>query len=132
MVLLIPDAAEVRMLGNIVNKTAPENLVLKLYTNNITPAETDTAATYTEATGFGYAAINLTGATWVVTSGAPSNATYPEQVWTFTGALGNVYGYYLIEVTSTIIKWAERATSAPINIQTNGSQIKVTPTITLD
>lgn len=131
MALLIPNAAEVRMLGNIVNKTASEDLILRLYSNNITPAETDTAATYTEVTGSGYAAKTLTGATWVVTSGAPSDATYPLQTWTFTGA-ATVYGYFLTETTSGIIKWAERATSAPINIVTNGSKIELTPTITLD
>src|SRR5687768_17455957 len=107
MPLVIPDVGEVRMLGNIVNKTAPENLVLRLYTNNITPAETDTLATYTEASGNGYASISLTGATWVVTSGNPTSAAYPVQTFTFTGALGNVYGYHINETTSTVLKWAE-------------------------
>lgn len=132
MTLLIADVGEVRMLGNIVNKTAPEDLVLKLYTNNITPAETDTAATYTEATGSGYASKALTGASWTVTSGNPSSATYALQTWTFSGALGNVYGYFVVETTSTILKWSERATGAPINIAVSGAKIEMTPAITLD
>lgn len=51
MALLVPNNGEGDMLSFIVNKSTPENLVLRLFTNNITPAETDTAATYTEASG---------------------------------------------------------------------------------
>lgn len=194
MPLLVPNGAELRMLGNIVNLTTPENLVLRLFTSNTTPAETDTAASYTEASGNGYSALTLTGASWttvaskagtVNTSGTavtsvsgdnftgivagmaitinavayvvqsvtnsttlvltatagtqsgvaystPSTAHYAEQTYTFTGALGNVYGYYLTEATSGQIKWSERFTSAPLNIANNGDQIKVTPIITLE
>jgi hypothetical protein len=132
MTLVVPNAGEEKMLGNIVNKTAPENLVLKLFTNNVTPGETDTAATYTEASGSGYGSVTLTGASWSITPGAPSEAAFAEQTFTFTGALGNVYGYFIVETTSGVIKWAERFTGAPYNIQNNGDQIKITPKITLD
>jgi hypothetical protein len=194
MTLLVSNSAEARMLGNIVNLTAPENLVLRLYTSNTTPAETDTAGSYTEATGNGYSALTLTGASWTVatakvgtvnTSGTavtsasgdnftgivagmaitinavayvvqsvtnstnlvltatagtqsavaystPTTAHYAEQTFTFTGALGNVYGYHLTETTSGQLKWAERFTAAPLNIANNGDQIKITPIITLE
>ena len=131
MTLLVPDVGEGRMLRAIVNNTAPENLVLRLYTNNITPAETDTAGTYTEATGSGYASITLTGASWSFTQGAPSYASYAEQTFTFSGALGNVYGYYLTQLTSGILMWSERFPSAPYNIVNNGDNIKVTPYLEL-
>lgn len=121
------------MLANIVNKTAPENLVLKLYTNNVTPAETDTAATYTEASGSGYAALTLTGASWTIVEGGPSEASYAQQTFTSTGGgWGNTYGYFVVEVTSGIIKWAERFTDGPYNVQNNGDQVKITPKITLE
>lgn len=131
MTLLVPDVGEAVMLNNIVNKVAPQNLVLRLYTNNITPAETDTFATYTEASGSGYSALTLTGASWTISGTAPTNATYAEQTFTFSGALGNVYGYMLNQTTSTILMWAERFTGAPYNIQNNGDQIKITPYIEL-
>lgn len=131
MALVVPNAAEDVMLQNILNKTAPQNKTLKLFTNNITPAETDTAATYTEASGNGYAAISLsTPASWTITPGNPTTAAYPEQVFTFTGALGNVYGYYVVETVSGIIQWAERFPTAPYNIANNGDQIKITPQFT--
>jgi hypothetical protein len=132
MTLLVPNGAEQDALENFLNKTAPENLILKLYTNNITPGETDTAATYTEATGNGYASIALTAANWVITPGAPTEAAYPEATYTFTGALGNVYGYFVVGATSGKIKWAERFTGAPYVISNNGDQIKITPKITLE
>lgn len=132
MSLVVPNAAEDVILQNILNKTAPQTLLLKLYTNNITPAETDTEATYTEAVGFGYAAISLTPASWTITPGAPSNAAFPQQVFTFTGNLGNVYGYFVVETTSGKIKWAERFTDGPYNIVNNGDQIKITLNISAE
>jgi hypothetical protein len=64
MALNFPDAGENLALESIVNKTAPQNLVLRLYSNNITPSDTDVTGTYTEATFPGYAAITLAGASW--------------------------------------------------------------------
>ncbi|HXG55613.1 MAG TPA: hypothetical protein VNJ03_09575 [Vicinamibacterales bacterium] len=69
----------------LVNKTPPQTLVLKLFTSNTTPAEGDTEATYIEAAGFGYAPVSVTPASWTTTAGAPSDVTYPEVTFTFTG-----------------------------------------------
>lgn len=132
MALLVPNNGEGDGLSYFVNKSAPENLILKLYTSNTTPAEADVAATYTEAAGNGYAALTLTGANWTITEGAPSNAAYAQQTFTFTGALGNVYGYFMVRATSGRIAYAERFSDGPYNVTTNGDQIKVTPTITFD
>jgi hypothetical protein len=135
MALVVPNDGEVDALSYYVNKSAPQDLVLRLFTNNITPAETDVAATYTEAAGGGYASITLTGASWTVTGGAPSDASYAQQTFTFTGVLtGNasVYGYYLTRVTSGKIAHAERFSDGPYAIANNGDAIKVTPKITGD
>jgi hypothetical protein len=61
-------------------------------------------------------------------------ATYDPgaQVWTFTGALGNVYGYYITDAAETTLLWAERFTGAPFNVQNNGDTITVTLQLTLD
>lgn len=133
MALLFPNNGEGDALQYLVNRAAPENLILRLYTSNTTPAETDIAATYTEATGFGYSAVTLTGASWGAPSeGAPSSIAYAQQTFTFTGALGNVYGYYLTRATSGRIAFSERFSDGPYNIVNNGDQIKITPTITCD
>lgn len=134
MTLLVPNNGEGDALSYIVNKGTPENLVLRLFKSNTTPGETDTAGTYTEADFTGYAAITLTGASWVVTEGAPGSAAYAQQ--TFTSSAGaqsqSVYGYYLTRASSGRIAWAERFADGPYTIVNNGDQIKITPTITLD
>lgn len=134
MPLLVPNVGEVIVLNNFLNKVAPENQTLKLYVNNITPAESDTAATYTEATGGGYASKSLTGASWTVTGGAPTNAVTAQQTYTFTGALTTnpiIYGYFVIQTTSGILMWAERA-AATFTPASNGDEYRVTPRIEAD
>lgn len=133
MSLLVPNTGEVIALKYLVGyTTSTENLVLRLYTNNKTPAETDTAGSYTEATGSGYGAITLTGSSWTVTGGAPSSATYAAQTFTFTGSLGNVYGYYLTRASSSDLVYAERFSDGPYNIAASGDTITITPQITAD
>jgi hypothetical protein len=127
MTILVPNGGEVLALKSFLNHTAGQNAVMRLYTNNITPAETDVTATYTEATGNGYGAITLTGSSWTFTEGDPSYGTYAQQTYTFTGALGNVYGYFMTQTTSGLLMFAERFTSAPFSITQNGDQIKITP-----
>jgi hypothetical protein len=132
MSLLVPNNGEGDAAAAFVNKSALSDLVLRLFTNNITPAETDTAATYTEASGSGYGALTLTGASWTVTEGAPTQATYSQQIYTFTGALGNCYGYFMTRSAGGRIAVAERFSDGPYNVVNNGDQIKVTPQITFD
>jgi len=132
MALVVPNQGEQLALDAFTGKTAGQNLVLRLYSSNTTPAETDTEASYTEASGSGYSAITLTAANWTTTPGAPTETAYAEQTFTFTGALGNVYGYYFTQVTSGKLTWAERFTAAPFAIANNGDQIKITPKLTLE
>ena len=134
MPLLVPNTGEVIALSYLVGKTTTvRDLVYRLFTNNITPAETDTHSSYTEAAGGGYAAKTLTGASWTVTGGAPSSASYAQQQWTFTGALtGNatIYGYYVTRVTDGDLVLAEALTSfQPVN---NNDYYALTPAITGD
>jgi len=130
MTLLVPDVGEAEMLTRILKDV--ENSVLKLYTNDHSPAEADTVSAYSEASGNGYAEKVLTKSSWsVATSAGTTEGDYAQQTWTFTGALGNVYGYYITNAAETTLLWAERFTDGPYNIQNNGDQIKVTPKIQL-
>lgn len=131
MPIRIPNEGEAVALNIFVGKSATENLRLRLFTNNVTPADSDVLATYTEAAGSGYANVLLTAASWVITEGAPSTAAYPQVTFTFTGALGDVYGYYLTGETSNKVRVAERFTAAPFSITANGDNIKVTLNLTL-
>lgn len=129
MALNVPDVGENLILEMMVNKTAPQNLVLRLYKNNITPSDTDTAATYTEATFPGYAAITLTGASWSAASGGTISYS-AQQTFTCSGvATDDIYGYYVTQVTSGTLLYSERDTAAPTAIRNSGDNIKITPTI---
>jgi len=131
MTLLVQNNGEGDGLSFFVNKSSPTDLILCLFQNNITPAETDVTATYTDYTATGYAPITLTGANWTITEGAPSQAAYAQQTFTMTGA-GDAYGYFMKRTTSGRIALAERFSSAPFSIPGGGGTIKVTPQITLD
>jgi hypothetical protein len=133
MPLVVPNAAEAIMLANVLNKTAPETLILRLYKNDVTPGEDDDETTYEQADFSGYAAVTLTGANWTITPGAPSSASYAQQTFTSDAAQAAqaIYGYYVIETTSGALKWAERFGS-PATMTNDGDQIKVTPVFTLE
>jgi hypothetical protein len=133
MALLVPNAGEVLILKNFLNHTAPQNLKLKLFKNDKTPADGDSEASYTEATFSGYSDADLTGANWTVTGGAPSEASYPQQTFTSDAnqATQNIYGYYIVQAVSGFIMWAERFPNGPYPIANAGDAIKVTPKIQL-
>jgi len=133
MALLVPQQGEGIALEALAGKTAGQNLILKLFKSNTTPGATDTEATYTEANFTGYAAITLTAANWVTTPGNPSSMAYAQQTFTSSAGAQNqpVYGYYLIQVSSGKLVWAERFTDGPYTIVNNGDAIKITPVITL-
>jgi hypothetical protein len=105
------------------------NLTLKLYCTNVTPADTNTAGSYTACTGGGYADKTLTNGSWTVSTGNdPSDATYAEQTFTFTGVLTTnttIYGYYVLDADGVLV-WAELlgSTFTPAN---NGDNVKLTP-----
>ena len=135
MALVVPNSSEVIMLNYVLNIDAPENISILLYANNVIPDENSTVATFTElANGFGYTTggQSLTPGSWSVVSGNPSQGEHTEMTWTFTGAAGLVYGYYVTRDTGGELLWAERFTNGPFNIQTNGDQIKITPRLTLE
>lgn len=119
------------ILEAIINKTAGQNLVLKLYKSNTTPAVGDTEASYTEATFTGYAAVTLAGASWTTASANPSTASYAAQTFTSTAnqTAQIIYGYYLVQLASGKLIAAERFTSA-VTIQNNTDSITVTPALT--
>jgi len=132
MSLTLADVGADTILARFFNDTVPsggKNLTLKLFCNDVTPDDTDTASTYTEASGGGYAAITLTSGSWTVTvADDPSDAVYAQQTFTFTGALTTnltVYGYFVVDADGVLI-WAE-AFSSSFTPANNGDTIKITP-----
>lgn len=133
MTIVIQDGAESNALQLFTNKIATgQDLILKLFKSNTTPAEADTAATYTVATFTGYANKGLTGASWTISGTAPTQIAFAQQVFASSAdqTLENVYGYYYIRTTAVDIMGAERFTSAPFPIENDGDEIRITPQIT--
>jgi len=130
MALVVPDEGEIQALSYMCNViVAPERLTLRLYTNDIFPIDTNAFSVYTEALAFGYANVTFEGSQWQVAAGTANTA---QQTFTFTGALGNVYGYYIATEVGDTLMWVERFTNGPYDIQNNGDEIRLTPTISAD
>lgn len=136
-----------------------EDADLKLYSSNTTPAEGDTAGTYTEVSnGSGYttggqllssmlsqSGLNVwavpatvggggTGG-WASALGAsPFSTNVPESTatvlnWSWSGNV-TAYGYFVVGHTSTTIWWAERFSNPPKNFA-SGDTLALTPRLGL-
>lgn len=123
---MIGNAAELKALQRILN----QDITLHLYSNDVTPAESDGAGSYTEVTGGGYAAKTLNYAGWTITAGSPTRAVYAAQDFNFTGPTtgpGTIYGYYLLDADGDLmgsIRFSEAVVPfTPIN----GSLIRIIP-----
>lgn len=129
MSLVVANAQELEVLAWYLQT---EDLFLRLYTNNVTPNETSTAASFNNvvAGGSGYVPKTLDKTLWLLTAGDPSYGEYPEQVFGFAGAIdipGTIYGYYVVNAAGTL-RWAERFPGANVPFSPiNGSTIKFTP-----
>lgn len=131
--LNVPDEGAAALLEIIFNDSravGESALTLKLFCNDTALADSDTAATFTEASGGGYAAKTLANGSWTVASDGSGieTASYAQQTWTFTGALDTnttVYGYYVVDADNTLI-FAELLGSAVTPVS-SGNYISVTP-----
>ncbi len=128
--LVLTDLGAGQILKTYFNNTHPaggNDLTLRLFVNDVTPAQTGVA--YTEAAGGNYAAKTLTNGSWTVTvANDPSDAVYAQQVFTFSGALTTnpiIYGYYVTDADGTVL-WAERLT-APFTPANDGDHVDITP-----
>ena len=133
---VVTNKGEERGLAFTVGKSGytVRTLILKLYKNDITPAQTDVVGAYTEATFSGYAAVPLASGDWTLSGTTPSQAVAGLQNFTsdMDQAAQDIYGYYLVSDTDDELIAAERFSNAPLVIQNNLDQIGVSAKITLD
>jgi hypothetical protein len=132
MPLLSPNVGEVLLLKYMLNYTAPTNVEIRLYTNNITPAYTDILSSYTESSAAGYAGITLTGTNWTIaTSSTTAVANYAQQTFSYT-TNESVYGYFVTSNGKGQVLWSERFSGAvPFNIPAGGGTVSITARVTL-
>lgn len=141
MAAIVPNEGEVKLITDLLNGGTLENWTLKLFKTNVTPAETDTSASYTVADFTNYTSKTLTrsvnnGVTWnTVASGSPTGSwsaeasvaesAYQQQSWT-CGATGNtIYGYWIEGATSAKVLLAEAFASS--RVLANGDTLNLTP-----
>jgi len=108
-----------------------EDYTLKLFKTNVTPAESDTSASYTVADFTNYVNKTLTRSGWAgaSTSTGTTSTTYAQQSWT-CGASGNtVYGYWVQGATSGEVLWAEAFATA--RVLASGDTLNLTPRMEL-
>lgn len=132
MALILTDVGATAILESYLNKSEPsggDNLTLKLFVTDVTPADTQITSAYTEAVGGGYAAKTLSAASWTIqTTAGIAEGVYADQVFTFTGALTTnpaVYGYFVVDADNTLI-WAEKRGST-FTPSENGDNLTVRP-----
>lgn len=138
MALLVPNVGEVVLLTDLLNgANTREAWTLKLFKTNVTPAETDTAGSYTVADFTGYSDKTLTrttgGSTWATptTSSGTTSSQYnagTPQSWSATSAQ-TVYGYYFVGATSAVLILAENFGAIAL---VNPSTLTLIPYIALD
>lgn len=93
-----------------------------LFFSNITPTEDTDFVNYTEVSGGGYARKALTPANITITAGDPATATHPDLTWTFSSAVGNIYGWALVDEYG-YVKCINTFPDGPINIDAAGKQV---------
>jgi len=133
MSLVVPDEGEVKLLEYIVNKTAPSDLVLHLYVDDVDLSLEDfNAGSFSESTAAGYSAETLSGSNWsIATTAGVTAAVYNTSVaFSFTES-DSVYGYYVTNSSNEIL-WAERFPGAPFNLPSGGGEISVRPQLQLN
>lgn len=119
--------------GQLGIGTAPGNLHFHLYSNNHTPVVSDTLSSYTEVSGSGYAVQSVAPAGWTVsTVSNVTSAVASDIVFSFTGSIAAIYGYFITDASDATLLAAELF-SAVQSIPSGGGTLTLTaPTITLN
>jgi hypothetical protein len=106
---------------------------LRLFATNVTPTQASTVSSFTEATGGGYARINLTLASATVsTVGGIVQIAWAQQTFTYSGALttnGSVYGFMICDAANHVI--TAQLLDTPQAISGAETPTRVTPIIQL-
>jgi hypothetical protein len=132
MAIFFPQVGDQKALSDFLG--SGENWTIKLFSSNTTPAASDVASTYTEASFTGYASKTmtrtLTSGTWSTpTTATPSVSNYNAGTgltWNSTSAQ-TVYGYYVVGATSGTLIYSERFGN-PISL-VNPSSLTVYPQV---
>jgi len=130
MTLIVPNSGEAVLLALALS----EDVILKLYSNDVTPGENSVVSDFTEVAGAGYAAKTLSSDAWNIVTGDPSVASYAYQDFQFTGpttAPSTVYGYFVVNAAGVLL-WAERFNELVVPFSpVIGTVVRITPKLSM-
>lgn len=131
MALVVANVGELLLLEwSLKSTSTPENLILKLYKNDVTPSQSSVAGDFTVADFTGYSNKTLSRGSWAspTTVSNKASTSYAAQTFTNSGTAQTIYGYYVVGATSGTLIWAERFSAA--RTLNNGDSVTVTPSLT--
>lgn len=107
----------------------PENITLKLYSNDYDPALNSTSGDFIEVVGGGYLSQGLLRSKWEAPATVIDDSTiiYSEPVtFTFSNTV-RIVGYYVVGATSGELWWAERLYAGEGRLLLSGDQLRLIP-----
>jgi hypothetical protein len=130
--IVIPGFSEHRQLEMLLNRRAPEDLTLRLYTNKVAVHRRSALGEIVELTGHGYRPRPLAALDWALADeGDRVVATQPKVTWTFEdGEAVTVFGFYMTWQASGILAWLEPM-KRPQTIEFEGDNVTVVPRYSL-
>lgn len=114
----------------IQDQMLEDDLILRLYINDVTPVFTTVLANLTEASWTGYVALTLDFASWVtkgIQNHRASALGNPASFLNSSGSPVQAYGYFITNAAGTKLRQAVRFDSAPATIG-SGDTFLVFPT----
>jgi hypothetical protein len=107
---------------------------LRLFQNNVTVSDATVLSGLTECTATGYAAVNLTSASWnAPTFSSPTASMTPVAAFSFTTANASpvtVYGAYITDSTNTTLLACWNFPAGGFTLPAGGGTITCSPTLT--
>lgn len=132
MAIVVPNDAEIILLGYMLNETTPDDPVCHLYKNDFTPGEATDLSDLTEVTESGYGPIALTGGWTISTDFGVTSGEHPLVTFSISASV-DVFGYFVTNNSSSDLLWVERFVSPSPPFELVGSgDVDVTPKITLN
>lgn len=128
--LVVPVAGKEDALRYLLNERAAENIVLRLYVNDVAPQDGSGPGVFEEANFPGYEPQILIGGKWGFRHDALGSvlAEYPLCVFERAerGSPQRVYGYFATREKSHRIAWAERF-QEPASVVNKADKVLVVP-----
>lgn len=128
----LPFTGEELLMNYITGNATVDNFVAHLYSNARTPSKDDTVAEYTEVASGGYAEEEITPGDWTVDYSSGTTTMEATVTFTFTGAVAQIYGFYITNNARTVLFHAEEFSDAPVSIGGGGGTEDVTISIALN